>query len=231
MSRVAVVGASGFLGRELAAFLPFKNHDVTAVTRENYAAASLGHYDVVINAAMPSRRFWAKQHPDLDFVETVQKTADLLNRWHFDRFIQVSSVSARCERHTVYGRHKAAAEVLCDRPDSLVVRLSNLFGPGLTKGAIVDIKNGGPVYLDGESRYAFTNVAYAAGWIAGVMGRYDLTGIMEYGAKNTVALKDIAALLKKDVQFSGPVELQEIENPLPDFPDAREVFGFASSLS
>lgn len=229
--RVAVVGASGFLGREIAGFLKVSGEDVTAVTRDTYADAATGRYDIVINAAMPAKRFWAKQHPDLDFVETVQKTSDLLNTWKFDRFIQVSSVSARCERHTVYGRHKAAAEVLCDRPDSLVVRLSNLFGTGMTKGSVIDIKNGGPVYVDGESRYAFTNIAYAAGWITGVMRRYDLTGIMEYGAKNTVALKDIAALLKKDVQFSGPVELQEIENPSPDFPDAREVLGFASSLS
>jgi len=132
--RVAVVGASGFLGRALVDVLTRKHEDVTAVTRDTYAAASAQRYDIVINAAMPAKRFWAKQHPDLDFVETVQKTSDLLEKWQYDRFVQVSSVSARCERSTVYGRHKAAAEVLCERPACLVVRLSNLFGDGMTKG-------------------------------------------------------------------------------------------------
>ncbi|TAK18110.1 MAG: NAD(P)-dependent oxidoreductase [Acidobacteria bacterium] len=230
-SRVAVVGASGFFGRVLADVLVAKEHDVTAVTRDNFEAARAGRYDVVVNAAMPSRRFWAKQHPDLDFIETVQKTSDLLNGWRFDRFIQISSVSARCERHTVYGRHKAAAEVLCERPDCLVVRFSNLYGRGLTKGAIIDISKGSPVYVSGESRYAFTDVHFAAGWVSGAMGRYDVSGVIEVGAKNTLALKDLAAHMKKDAQFSGPVEVQEILNPDREFPDAREVLRFASTLS
>lgn len=228
--RVAVVGASGFLGRALVDVLTRNDEDVTAVTRDTYAAASAQRYDIVINTAMPAKRFWARQHPDLDFVETVQKTSDLLNKWRYDRFVQVSSVSARCERNTVYGRHKAAAEVLCERPECLVVRLSNLFGAGMTKGAIVDIKNGGPVYVDGESRYAFTNAYFAAGWIAEAMGQYDRRGVVEVGAKNTVSLKEIAAHLKKEVVFSGPVELQEIVNPGPDFPDARKVLDFASGM-
>ena len=232
MSRsVAVVGAAGFFGRALSDFLATKGDDVTPVTRANAADARSGRYDIVVNAAMPSRRFWAKQHPDLDFIETVQKTSDLLNGWRFERFIQISSVSARCERHTVYGRHKAAAEVLCERPDCLTVRLTALYGLGMTKGAIIDIKNGGPVYVDGESRYAFTNVHFAAGWVAGAMGLRDLVGVVEVGARNTVALKDLAKHMKKDVQFSGPVEIQEVVNPGAGFPDAREVLRFASTLS
>lgn len=226
--RAAVVGATGFLGRVLTDYL--QRHpdewEVTAVTRENYTQAQPAEYDVVVNAAMPSRRFWAKQHPELDFIETVQKTSDLLNRWRFSRFIQISSVSARCERDTVYGRHKAAAEVLCERPDTLTIRLSNLYGSHMTKGALLDIKHDRPVYVSGESRYAFTDVHSAAGWVAAMMTRTDCVGVSEYGARNTLALKDIAAHLHKNAQFSGPVELQEIQNPLPDFPDARQVLRF-----
>lgn len=229
--RVAVVGASGFFGRALCQVLTDRGEIVRPVTRESFDSDRGGVYDVVVNAAMPSKRFWAKQHPELDFVETVQKTSDLLNQWRFERFIQISSVSARCERTSVYGRHKAAAEVLCERPDCMVVRFSNLYGREMTKGALIDIKNGRPVYVDGDSRYAFTDIHFAAGWVAGAMTRFDLHGVFEVGARNTVALKDIAAHLKKEVQFSGPVEVQEIMNPDHEFPDARKVLGFVSELS
>lgn len=205
---------------------------VTAVTRETYAADRAGEYDVVVNAAMPSKRVWAKQHPDLDFIETVQKTSDLLNTWTFHRFVQISSLSARCERNTVYGRHKAAAEMLCDRPDCVTVRLTSLYGPGMTEGAIIDIKNGGPMDVDGASRYAFTHVYFAAGWVTGVIRKApDRMGIWEVGAKNSVSLQDLAAHMKTTVQFFGPVEIQEVENPDHGFPDAREVLSFVSMES
>ncbi len=229
--RVAVVGAAGFFGRALCQVLADKGETVTPVTRESFAADRAGAYDVVINAAMPAKRFWATQHPDLDFIETVQKTSNLLTEWTFQRFIQISSVSARCERHTVYGRHKAAAEVLCERPDCLTIRLTALYGPGMTKGALIDIRNGGPVYVDGASRYAFTHVSFAAGYVAAAVHRPDLTGVVEVGAKNTIALDDIARHMKKTVEFSGPVELQEVLGANAGSPDAREVLSFVSIVS
>jgi len=234
-NRVAVVGASGFFGRVLTDFLLLQDDwAVTAVTRANYDHARAGEYDVLVNAAMPSKRFWAKQHPDLDFIETVKKTSDLLTGWRFGRFVQISSVSARCERNTVYGRHKAAAEVLCERPDCLTIRFSNIYGSGMTKGALIDIKNGRPVYVSGESRYAFTPLPFAAGYTAGLMNGLmknpDYCGVIEVGAKNTLALKDIAAHLNKEIEFSGPVEVQEVQPVLDGFPDAREVFRFVNEL-
>jgi len=228
--RVAVVGAAGFFGRALCQVLSEKGDAVTPVTRDSYAADRAAAYDVVVNAAMPSKRFWAKQHPDLDFIETVQKTSDLLNGWRYERFIQISSVSARCERETVYGRHKAAAEVLCERPDCFTVRLTSLYGEGMSKGALVDIKNGGPVYVDGESRYGFTHVFFAAGFVAAACRRPDLTGVREVGAKNTVTLNEVARVMKRTVQFSGPVEVQQIEGPADEYPDAREVLSFVTRM-
>lgn len=226
--RIAVVGAGGFFGRALCRALADAGESVTAVTRESAPSDRAGEYDVLVNTAMPSKRFWAKQHPDLDFLETVRKTADLLYGWRFGRFVQISTLSARCERDTVYGRHKAAAEALCDRPDCLVVRLTSLYGPGMTKGTILDIRNGGPVYVDGESRYAFTPVSFAAEWVA---HNLDAAGLVEVGAKNTMSLREIAAHLNKPVEFSGARQVQEVMDPQASFPDAREVLRFAAALS
>lgn len=226
-ARVAVVGAAGFFGRALCEALGQRGESVTPVTRPAYAQSRRGDYDVVVNAAMPSKRFWAKQHPELDFIETVEKTSDLLNGWRFRHFIQISTLSVRTEPDSVYGRHKAEAEALCRRPDCLIVRLTSLYGPGMTKGSIVDIRNGGPVFLDGASRYAFTPVAFAAGWVADHLGD---TGLVEVGARNSVSLAEVAAHLRKPVQFSGPLEIQEVNDPQAAFPDAREVLSFAAAL-
>lgn len=226
--RVAVVGASGFFGSALTRVLAGQGHAVTAVTRGNYEEAQAHSYDVLINTAMPSKRFWAKHHPELDFVETVGKTADLLYGWTFSRFVHISSVSARCERDTVYGRHKATAEVLCERPDALVVRLTALYGPAMTKGSIVDIVSGNPVCVDAESRYAFTPVDFAAQWVG---THLEDTGLVEVGARDTVSLRDVADALGRTVSFSGPREEQTVVNPQPTWPSAREVITFAAALA
>lgn len=225
--RVAVVGAAGFFGTALTQALMRRSCDVTAVTRASYGEARHGTYDVVINTAMPSRRFWARQHPEKDFAETVGKTAELLYHWTFDRFVQISTVSARCERDTVYGRHKATADVLCERPDALVVRLTALYGPAMSKGSIVDIAGGQPVYVDAESRYAFTPVEFAAEWVA---THLDRTGLIEVGARDTVSLREVAEALGRTVPFSGPRENQTVESPDADWPSARAVIPFAASL-
>ena len=226
--RVAVVGATGFFGAALTRALIARAHEVTPVTRDSFDAARAGTYDVVINTAMPSKRFWARQHPDRDFVETVGKTADLLYGWKYSRFIQISSVSARCERDTVYGRHKATAEVLCDRPDAQVVRLTALYGAAMTKGSIMDIVSSGPVYVDGDSRYAFTPVDFAADWVA---THLDDTGMVEIGARDTVSLREVADALGRTITFSGPREDQAVVAPDPAWPSARDVITFARTLS
>jgi nucleoside-diphosphate-sugar epimerase len=225
--RVAVVGAAGFFGTALTQALERRACDVTAVTRASYDDARHSTYDVVINTAMPSRRFWARQHPDQDFAETVGKTAALLYGWTFERFVQISSVSARCERDTVYGRHKATAEVLCERPDALVVRLTALYGPTMTKGSIVDIVRNHPVYVDADSRYAFTPVDFAAGWVA---AHLDRTGLIEVGARDTVSVREVADALGRSVMFTGPREDQAVESPDATWPSARDVIPFAASL-
>ena len=52
---------------------------------------------------MPSKRFWAKNNPELDYAETVTKTKNILSDFKFEKIIHVSTVSARCQLNTVYG--------------------------------------------------------------------------------------------------------------------------------
>ena len=224
MLSVAVVGASGYVGSALCKALSLSpRYSLVGVTRENYAEMQGRSFDILINSAMPSARFWAKNSPDKDFIETVKKTADLLHNWQFKKFVQISTVSARCQLDTVYGRHKAAAEKLCDFGDNLIVRLGPMYSPELKKGVLVDILGGEKVFVDGESRYCFAPLDFVTGW---VISHLDRAGIVEVGARDAISLQDVAKHLNSNVEFEGVVDHQEIESPEPDFPEARAVLDF-----
>ena len=227
-STIAVVGAEGYLGGALLKALSDSNkYAVTGVTRENYEEMMSGKYDILINCAMPSARFWAKNNQGKDFLETVEKTANLLYKWQYKKFVQISTVSARCQLDTVYGRHKAAAEKLCNYGENLIVRFGAIYGKDMKKGVLVDILEGKKVFVDGESRYCFAPADFVADWIATNLER---KGIVEVGGRNAIALKDIAKYLSKDIEFEGELDHQEILNPEPDFPEAGDVLKFLDKI-
>ncbi len=228
MISVAVVGASGYVGSALcAAFARNPNYDLTGVTRANYAEMRELSFDVLINAAMPSGRFWAKNHPDRDFAETVQKTADLVYGWRFRKFVQISTVSARCQLDTVYGRHKAAAEKICGFGGNLIVRLGPMYGKALSKGVLVDMLEGKKIFVDAESRYCFAPLGFVATWVTVNLNR---SGIVEIGARNAIRLGDVANYLGAKIDFEGAIDHQEIEHPEATFPDAQGVFDFLDEM-
>lgn len=228
MISVAVVGANGYVGSALcAAFARNPNGSLTGVTRANYAEMRELSFDVVINAAMPSGRFWARNNPDKDFVETVLKTADLVSGWRFGKFVQISTVSARCQLDTVYGRHKAAAEKICGFGDNLIVRLGPMYSKELSRGVLIDMLRGRKVFVDAESRYCFAPLEFAAAWVT---VNLDRSGIVEVGARNAIRLGDVANYLGAKIDFEGVIDHQEIEHPEATFPDAQGVFVFLDEM-
>ncbi len=228
MSKVAVIGAKGWVGSVIyQELLRSSKYSVVGVTRENYSAMKEQDFDTIINCAMPSARFWAKNHQQEDFIETVKKTADLLYGWKFKKFVQISTVSARCQLDTIYGRHKAAAEKLCDFGDNLIVRLGALYGEGMKKGVLVDMLEGKKVFVDKTSRYSFISTSFCASWVA---SNLDRKGITELGGKNAVALEDVAKHIQADIEFEGEINHQDIESAEENLPEAVLVLDFIGNL-
>lgn len=228
MPRIAVVGFKGYVGSALyKELLKSSKYSVVGVTRENYSEIKKQSFDVIINCAMPSGRFWALNHPEEDFIETVKKTADLLYGWQFKKFVQISTVSARCQLDTIYGRHKAAAEKLCNFEDNLIVRLGALYGENMKKGVLVDMLGGKKVFVDKASCYSFISLSFCASWIASNLER---ARIVELGGKNAIALEDVAKHLRLDVEFEGAINHQDIESTEEGLPEARQVLDFLDSL-
>ncbi|WP_164543484.1 NAD-dependent epimerase/dehydratase family protein [Streptomyces mobaraensis] len=223
--RVAVVGAGGFVGTAITRALGSAAVPVTRATYEE--ARRSGPFDVLVNTACPSRRYWARQHPDEDRRETVDKTRALLRDWEWGRFVQISTISARTQPDTPYGRNRAEAEELC--ADHLIVRLGPMYGDANTKGVLMDFLGNQPVYAHGDSRQSFAPVDWCGRWIA---SHLDAEGLWEVGARTTVSLREIRDAVGSRSVFAGT--RKDDQFPLvsrPDWPDAADVIGWLGARS
>lgn len=228
--KIAVIGASGFVGTALIKALKEKgNYDIVPVVRSNYEQLKQDKYDLIIHSAMPSKRWWALNNPLDDFDATVRLTADIIYNWNYDKIALISSVSARVQREHPYGRHKYLAEelLLNTNPENLVFRLGGLYGEGLDKGVIFDMINGNQVFMTADSAFNYINTLTAAQLI---IDQLDKSGIVDIGAKNIISIGEIAEYFNLDVEFGQRKEVQDTQNPGDDYPDAREVLDFIEKL-
>ena len=222
---VAIIGGNGFVGSELTNSFIKKDFDTQIITRENYRDSVNRKYKYVINSAMPSGRFWAKNNPDLDFKETVEKTFRIKNDFNQSKIIQISSISAKVQLDTIYGRHKLAAEDILDNEKDLIIRLGPLYSDSLKKGAIIDIIENKTVYVSGLSKYAFTPLE----WVCDeIVNSIHLCGIHEIGAKNFITLEDLADSIGSKSEFVGGQDNQIFYDAKDDCPDASEVIKFVN---
>jgi len=220
---IGVFGAKGFVGSEISKYLKYLRYDVIDITRETFENDMFKEYDYVINAACSSERWKAKSAPYYDFEESVEKTAQIFYEAKYKKFIQISSLSARCQTNTIYGRNRLAAESIVNDGNSLIVRLGSMYGPTLMKGPLIDMINKSTVYASSESKYSFSPLSFNADWIA---RNLDRTGIYEVGSKNSIKLGDLARKLNLNINFIGSIDNQEVMTNEKDYPDVNLVIGF-----
>ena len=225
MKSVALIGANGFVGKSIKKYiLNDKSKILTCVTRENYVVAKYEkEYDILINAAMPSKRFWAKKNPYNDFVETVEKTFKIVNDWKSSKIIQISSISARSQLNTTYGRHIAAAEKLVEDTNNLILRLGPMYGKYLNKGVLIDMKNNDTIYISKESLYCFAPVDWVGQWISRNLHK---SGTLDIGGNNAIKLNQVAQRIGSKSKFIGPIDNQIISKEIKHAPEAIDVIDF-----
>lgn len=208
--KVAVIGGDGFVGSAICRSL----QTALCVTRSMYAEAKAGNYDVVVHAAIPSARYAASKDPAADFDQAVRLTHDVVQGWRYKRLVLVSTVSARVQRGHPYGRHRRAAEALCDPAKSTVVRLGPMYGPTLRKGVLVDLARGRPVYTGGGSAYGFLPVDFVGSAIAKHLLLWP--SLVELMATDFVRLTDLADAIGSSSTFVGADVSQHACSAVPD---------------
>jgi len=228
MKTVAVVGASGYVGSQIAqAVVADNRYKLISVLRNEPAEELFSTADIIIHAANPAKRFKAENDPMKDFEETVEKTAKLINAAKGKRFVMISSLSCRTQLDTSYGRNRRACELITlALEDSMVFRLGPMYGGGRTKDTLHDILLGNPVYVSAETRYAYVDVVWAAHTIITMLD--GSLGIHEIGAHNSVRLRDLRDHFASASTFSVIDDTQIPENFVYGT-DARDVFQFAEN--
>ena len=160
---------------------------------------------------MPSKRFWAKKNPELDNIETVEKTIFFSDKFRYKKFVHISSVSARCQLQTVYGKNKKISEdIVMNNSNNLVIRLGPMYGNNLDKGVLIDMLKSNTVYIDGSSKYSFTDIEWIGNWLIKNIDKY--TGIKEVGSKDFIKLQELAKKIGSKSNFEGEIDNQLIED-------------------
>ena len=231
MKTVALIGANGFVGSEIAnAIVAEKQYSFIPVTRDDNLEEAIKKAEVVIHAANSGKRFFAENNPEIDFKESVEKTSIIRKLSINKRLILISSISARTQLDTVYGRNRRSCELIADTDNSLVVRLGPMYGAGKSIGVLNDIINNKKVYAAQTTKYAFVDIKYNAQKIVSLINKNTLKGIIEIGAKNGISLEFLRNTLESASTFEGKDDTQIPISPDNDAPDANAVISFAKSI-
>lgn len=221
---VAVIGAKGFVGEAICQEIKSRfDLELISISRGDDIEDLINMAEIVIHTSNPAKRFAAEKNPETDFVETIQKTFKILQLCKNKKIVLISSLSARTQLNTHYGRHRKACEILINNGENLIIRLGPMYGGSRTQDSIHDILLNRTVYVSGETKYAYVDVAYSAKKIVDLI---DERGIYEVGAKNGIKLDVIKDYLKSDCVFQGFDDTQIPINPPSDAPDANEVLKF-----
>ena len=229
MLKIGIVGSKGFLGSAFSRISHNFDYNIINITRKNFEQFKTDSFDVLINAATPSKKFWALNNPYIDFKDSVDLTADLIYNWNYDKFIQISTISVNdSELKHPYAINKKSAEIITSYKKSLIVRLSNLYGIGLNKGPLYDLLINKKVYVDIDSEYSFINTEFVANWI---LENLNKIGIVEIGASDTISLHEIASKINLQVAWGGQLEKIFSQNLEPNMPNCAKIWDFIDTFS
>jgi len=231
MKKIAVIGSNGFVGSEISKQIEkLENFSLIPVIRGDDLKDAIESADIIIHSANPAKRFFAENNPEEDFFETVEKTANIKSLICNKPLILISSISARTQLDTTYGRHRRCCELIVDPEKSLIIRLGPMYGTDKSIGALNDIINNRKVYVASKTEYAFVNVEYNANKIATLASDSHVKGIMEIGSKNGISLNSLKNILGSTSTFEGKDDTQIPISPPEDAPDVNEVISFAKSI-
>jgi hypothetical protein len=157
--RTALIGATGFVGGVLARHIVFDAAYASA-TIDGMAGET---FDTVICAGAPAAMWRANADPDGDLAN-LESLVGSLTKARIGKFVLVSTIAVLAdpasgadetttdfETALAYGRNRRWLETaLAERFAILILRLPALFGPGLKKNFLYDLRHPVPGFLRPE---------------------------------------------------------------------------------
>ncbi len=231
MKSVAVIGSNGFVGSEISKQIKLsRNYKLIPIIRGDDIESLISSADIIIHSANPAKRFFAEQNPEQDFLESVEKTSEIKALARNKTLVLISSISARTQLDTVYGRNRRSCELITDENESLIIRLGPMYGEGKSIGALNDIINNRKVFVASSTKYGFVDVEYNAKKIVSLLDQSIKVGLIEIGSKNGISLEFLRDELGSSSTFEGDDDTQIPIDPPLDAPDAYDVLSFAKSM-
>ena len=71
MTKIGIIGSEGFLGKTLCKISKNYEYEIIEISKLDYENQKSKTFDILINTATPSKKFWASKNPYLDFQKTV----------------------------------------------------------------------------------------------------------------------------------------------------------------
>lgn len=206
-----LVGSTGFVGGNLMA-----KHDFTAVCHSKDVAAQYGtRPDLCVYAGVPAAMFLANADPEADLA-VMRSARENLRRIAPKAVVLISSIAVYAdsrgkneddepdtENLSAYGRNRLQLEhwVREDFPDALIVRLPALYGEGLKKNFLYDLRTITPSMLKPEkySELSQKSPLVRDGYTLADNGFYKLNGEVDAAAlRDFFAGNDFNALAFTD---------------------------------
>jgi nucleoside-diphosphate-sugar epimerase len=222
---LGILGSKGFVGSSIVRYCKNNKIQFIGITRKNNIKYKNFEFKFLINCAMPSKRYWAKKFPSKDYDETVRKTNFFLKQYTYKKIIQVSSVSARVQLDTIYGKNKKKAENLIKKVKNFTIfRLASMYGKELSKGVLIDLSRSSTVFLNKNSKYSFTHVDKIAEFIITKINQFK-NKTVEIGCNDCIQLGDIKKKIGSKSKFKG-----EIDNQVLKYNKANNFFGSSKDV-
>lgn len=199
MSEIAVLGANGFIGSNLA-----RDFSAISITRKNYDDYIGRHFNLFINAAGNSNKIAVQKDPVLGLEANTLDTLNSTIDFTFDHYIYLSTceVYSNLEENTTedtilnpmymssYALSKYFGECVVQRycKKWLILRLNGVINNNVTKGVVYDIVNGDKLWISKESEFQFIHTDFISEFIKKITkwGQiYNLTG------KGVVKISDL----------------------------------------
>lgn len=145
----ALIGHTGFVGGSLARAHRFERH----YNSRNFRDMAGGQFDLVVCAGLSAAKWLANRDSAADWA-AIAALADVLRKAKVRRFVLISTIDVYpdprgvdegstigVEAGQAYGRNRLRFErfIASQFPNTHIVRLSALFGPGLKKNILFDL--------------------------------------------------------------------------------------------
>ena len=219
--KIAILGANGFVGSNVALYLQQYYPNINTITRENYTSYKGNHYDYFINCNGNSKKYWANENPIEDFEASVTSVYKTFFDFSIYHYIYMSSLDIYYS--FPYGFHKRIAEdIIQNRTlDRLFLRCGSIIGPHMKKGVLYDILHDKPLYVTEDSKFQFISVFDIARCI------YDyIQGKYMYYTRNLgtppISVKTLGLWLDKSIQYHPSCSKQHY-NHYTSYPSEKNI--------